>query len=69
MLPWSSFWGRNYFVDHWPALRPWLVSNVVRGAVTGLGVVNFIAGLADLVPVFLTREHDDAPGRSTDQSA
>ena len=63
MLPWSSFWSRNYFVEHWPALRPWLVNDFVRGGVTGLGVVNFVAGLVDLIPVFLTREHDDVPDR------
>ena len=56
VLPWSSFWGRNYFVEHWPALRPWIVNDFVRGAVSGLGLVNIAAGIADLVPVFLTRE-------------
>lgn len=37
-------------------LRPWLVNDFVRGAVTGLGVVNLVAGLADLLPLFLTRD-------------
>ena len=37
----------------WPAITPWLVNDFVRGGVTGLGVVNLVAGLADLVPVFL----------------
>jgi len=60
VLPWSSFWGRNFFVEHWPSLRPWLVNDFVRGGVTGLGVVNLVAGIADLVPVFLTRDPQDA---------
>jgi hypothetical protein len=68
VLPWSSFWGRNFFVEHWPALRPFIVNDFVRGAVSGLGVVNLVAGVADLVPVFLTRDPHDAslnrsPGR------
>ena len=64
MLPWSSFWGRNYFVEHWPALRPWIANDFVRGGVSGLGIVNLVAGIADLVPVFLTRDpHDAALGR------
>ena len=52
------------FVQHWPAIRPWLVNDFVRGAVSGLGVVNLVAGLADIVPLFLTRDRDDATDRS-----
>jgi hypothetical protein len=48
------------FVQHWPSIRPWLVNDFVRGGVTGLGVVNVVAGIADLLPVFVTRERDDA---------
>ena len=57
-LPWSSFWSRNYFVLHWPALAAWLVNDFVRGGVTGLGVVNIAAGIVDLVPVVLSRGRD-----------
>ena len=39
----------------WPALQPLLTNNFVRGAVTGLGVVNLIAGFADLALVFIAR--------------
>jgi len=34
------------------------VNDFVRGAVTGLGVVNIGAGIADLVPVMLSRRDD-----------
>ena len=61
VLPWSAFWDRNYFVFTWPAIRPFLTSNFVRGGVTGLGVVNVFAGVADLVLVFSTRARRDAP--------
>jgi hypothetical protein len=64
VLPWSSFWDRNYFALAWPAMRAFLSNNFVRGAITGLGVVNLVAGLADLTLVFATREPDvDASGR------
>jgi hypothetical protein len=33
-----------------PALAPILRNNFVRGAVSGLGVVNIIAGFFELVP-------------------
>ena len=57
VLPWSGFWERNYFAVAWPVLRPFLTNNFVRGAVTGLGVVNLVAGFADLATVFASREH------------
>ena len=59
MLPWSSFWSRNYFVMHWPGIAPWLVNDFVRGAVTGLGVVNLVAAIADLLPVLVRRSAED----------
>ena len=69
MLPWSSFWDGNYFAAAWPALQTVVTNNFVRGAVTGLGFVNLVAGSVDLAMVFAAREHrdmsvDDATGRS-----
>ena len=55
VLPWSGFWERNYFAMTWPALRELLTNNFVRGAVTGLGLVNLYAGFADLAIVFAGR--------------
>jgi hypothetical protein len=55
-LPWSTFWERNYFAYALPALRPILSNNFVRGAVSGLGVVNLLAGIAELAPVFGARQ-------------
>lgn len=55
VLPWSGFWERNYFAMAWPALRELLTNNFLRGAVTGLGLVNLYAGFADLAVVFAAR--------------
>jgi hypothetical protein len=55
LLPWSGFWERNYFAAVWPPLQSFLLNNYVRGAVTGLGVVNLFAGFADLLMVFAAR--------------
>ena len=52
VVPWSTFWDRNYFVYAWPTLRPVLTNDFVRGAVSGLGLVNLFAGLLELRPVF-----------------
>ena len=52
---WPDFWEHNYFAMAWPALRPILGNNFVRGAVSGLGVVNLFAGFADLAYLFGAR--------------
>jgi hypothetical protein len=63
VLPWSDFWDRNYFADVWPLLRSIVTNNYVRGGISGLGLVNIVAGFADLARVFAAREgsSDDAP--------
>ena len=52
---WPPFWEHNYFAMAWPALREFLTNNFVRGAVSGLGVVNLVAGFADLAVLFSPR--------------
>jgi len=59
VVPWSTFWDRNYFVYAWPALRPVLTNDFVRGAVSGLGLVNLFAGFLELRPVFETPARQD----------
>jgi len=63
VLPWSGFWERNYFAAAWPPLQAVLTNNFVRGAVTGLGLVNLVAGFADLALVFAARERQELSGR------
>jgi hypothetical protein len=55
VLPWSAFWDGNYFVHAWPPLRVVLGDYFVRGGVSGLGVLNVFAGLAELSLVFSAR--------------
>jgi len=59
VLPWSAFWETNYFGYAWPQLLPFLTNDFVRGAVSGLGVVNVVAGFAELIPVLGLRSRDD----------
>jgi hypothetical protein len=61
ILPWSAFWERNYFADAWPLVRPVVTNNFVRGAISGLGFVNLIAGFADLALIFVARDRHDMP--------
>ena len=64
MLPWSAFWERNYFVEAYPPLHAFITNNFVRGAVTGLGLVNLAAGFADLALAFLTNDPSTGSGSS-----
>ncbi len=39
-IPWSGFWGRNYFLDRYPGLIPYLLNPFLRGAISGLGLID-----------------------------
>jgi hypothetical protein len=52
LIPWSAFWDRNYFVEVMPWLGVILTNNFVRGAVSGLGVLNLVAALGELADTF-----------------
>ncbi len=39
-IPWAGVWERNYFLNRYPALIPYLLHPSVRGAITGLGVLD-----------------------------
>jgi hypothetical protein len=58
LIPWSAFWDRNYFVEAWSALGGFLTSNYTRGAISGLGLVNVWAALAELADLFGSRKSD-----------
>jgi hypothetical protein len=53
VVPWSAFWDRNYFAESLPLLRALTGNNFVRGAVSGIGILNLVAGLADLRALLL----------------
>lgn len=55
LIPWSAFWDRNYFVEASTALGRFLTNNYTRGAITGLGLVNVWAALAELADLFGNR--------------
>jgi hypothetical protein len=55
LIPWSVLWERNYFVVLLPGLQDLVTNNFVRGAVSGLGLINLWAGLADLAALMSSR--------------
>jgi hypothetical protein len=55
LVPWSPFWERNYFLTAFPSLLDIVRNNYLRGAVSGLGVVNLLMGFNELASVLLAR--------------
>ena len=44
-VPWTSLWDANYMLPPHPAVRAVMLSAFMRGAVTGLGLVNILLAL------------------------
>jgi hypothetical protein len=42
LIPWSVYWDANYFLNRYPVLIPILLNPYVRGAISGLGVINAV---------------------------
>jgi hypothetical protein len=47
-VPWSQLWENNVLLSYSLLLRIFLLNNFVRGAVSGLGVVDLFLGLGEL---------------------
>ncbi|HZS44644.1 MAG TPA: hypothetical protein VFC63_06035 [Blastocatellia bacterium] len=54
-LPWTSLWDDNFFLNYivghtgWSSLIPFVLSGYVRGAITGLGIVNILIGFLEVM--------------------
>ena len=56
-LPWSPLWSRNFFLERFPELIAYALNPYLRGAITGLGLLDvFIAGTILIGP----RSNNDA---------
>ena len=64
VVPWSEYWDQNYFAQAFPTVRTLITNNYLRGAVSGLGVINVSVGLAELVSMVMSRNVDQ-PGSIT----
>lgn len=45
VAPWTVLWDGNYLLQPLPLLRTILLSPLVRGAVSGLGLVNILIAI------------------------
>jgi hypothetical protein len=60
VVPWSTFWERNSFAAALPFIDTLLASPYTRGAVSGVGLVTMVAGLAEIGGAFSSRRHTSA---------
>ena len=49
LVPWSAIWERNYFLEAYPGLRPFMLAPALRGAVCGLGLANIYLGISEIL--------------------
>jgi hypothetical protein len=68
VAPWSSFWDRNYFAESLPLVDAIISNNYVRGAVSGLGVINIAAGIVELFSLLVSRQVEGRPASSISPS-
>jgi hypothetical protein len=52
---WPDVWDANVLVEAWPLLRRVVLSPFVRGAVTGLGLVNVLLAFQEVREHFAER--------------
>ena len=55
VAPWTTFWDRNYFIEALPFVQAMLTTSVMRGSVSGVGLLNLGAAAVDLVGLFRRR--------------
>ena len=49
ILPWTSYWFSDGWVVQWPGLSSILQTGFIRGAVSGLGILDICLGLMEAV--------------------
>jgi hypothetical protein len=63
VVPWSSFWERNYFASVVPGVRDLITNNYLRGGISGLGVVNVWLAVGELLELVTSRRtRSESPG-------
>jgi hypothetical protein len=55
VVPWLAFWDRNYFAQIVPSLHAVITNNFVRGAISGLGVIDVVVGFGELLSLLGNR--------------
>ena len=64
MAPWSAFWEHNRFAEAQPAIEALVGNAYIRGAVSGIGVITALAGLAELGALIMRRRRPVESGHA-----
>ena len=56
MLPWTLLWDNNYFFSLQPQNSSFWLSNYLRGAVSGIGIVNLWMGIQEIRTMWPSRK-------------
>jgi hypothetical protein len=51
VFPWRQSWENNYLVYLYPQIRPLVANPFLKGFVLGLGIVNFLIGIHEIVQI------------------
>jgi hypothetical protein len=62
VAPWSAFWDHNRFAEARPGIEVVVNSPYVRGAVSGIGVITALAGLAEIAALVTGRRRHAGSG-------
>jgi hypothetical protein len=57
LLPWLRFWENNALLYLFPSLRPVVANPFLKGAILGLGLVNLLIGLHEILIFGRNQEH------------
>lgn len=49
LLPWTHLWHENHFLSTAPHLAAFASSGVVRGIISGIGLLNLWIGISDAI--------------------
>ncbi len=56
LLPWTLLWDNNFFFSLQPQHSSFWLGNHLRGAISGIGLVNLWMGITELVGIFGQRK-------------
>ena len=48
IVPWTTFWSRNYFIESVAVVRFILMANVARGCISGIGLLNLGVAIVEI---------------------
>ena len=48
-LPWLNIWDTNFFTYLYPQILPFITNPFFKGAVLGLGIVNIMIGIHEVI--------------------